>query len=91
MLELDGYRIEIFERQGSAVPSHPTLDPSDALERQGLQHVAFTTPDLEGLVRELQARGVRPVVKPAVNELLNVRYCFVQDVDGVLIELAERV
>jgi glyoxylase I family protein len=76
-----GGQIELFSFPGSPVrPSYP--------EACGLRHLAFEVVDIEGCIRDLQAKGVK--IEPLrVDELTNRHYTFFADPDGLPIELYE--
>ncbi|GAB4134999.1 MAG: VOC family protein [Cyanobacteria bacterium J069] len=75
------YRLELF--------SFPDPPPRPSRpEACGLRHLAFTTPDLDSVVAHLQAQGI--AVEPIrVDELTEKRFTFVQDPDGLPLELYE--
>jgi catechol 2,3-dioxygenase-like lactoylglutathione lyase family enzyme len=87
-----GARIELLERAGST-PSrvqHPDSPDSAALSR-GFGHIAVTTGDLDGLFTHAVTEGagvvwdIRPSPQPGV------RFAWITDPDGNLIELMDAV
>jgi len=77
----DGAQIELF--------SFPDPPPRpNTPEAQGLRHLAFATPDLDEVVRELEAKGV--YVEPVrVDEHTGRRFTFFADPDGLPLEIYE--
>lgn len=60
-LKRDGFRIELFQKEG-AVPAHPDrLRPNTDLLTHGTKHVAFSVDDVQAAAERLHARGVRIV------------------------------
>jgi glyoxylase I family protein len=77
----DGTQIELFTFPGAPErASYP--------EAQGLRHLAFATNDLDGAVRWLQEKGV-VVEVVRVDELTGKRFTFLEDPDGLPLELYE--
>lgn len=80
------FEIELFEREGSdAVPAHDQ-DLGHSFSVQGYKHFAFEVGDVDQTWLQLLELGVEAVSEPATNQDLGVRYCFVRDPDGVLVE-----
>jgi catechol 2,3-dioxygenase-like lactoylglutathione lyase family enzyme len=87
-----GLRIELLERAGSTPTGaqHPA-SPDAALLSRGYGHIAVTTEDLDGLFAHAVAEGagvvwgIRPSPQPGV------RFAWITDADGNLIELMEAV
>jgi methylmalonyl-CoA/ethylmalonyl-CoA epimerase len=60
-LKRDGFRIELFEKDG-AVPAHADrLKPNTDLLTHGTKHIAFSVEDVQAAAEKLHARGVRIV------------------------------
>lgn len=78
----DEYVIELF-----SFPSPPrrATDP----EATGLRHLAFEVENLEGEVRELNRLGIAHE-EVRTDEFTGKRFLFLQDPDGLPIELYER-
>ncbi len=68
--------------------SSPTEDRSQPLLHTGLYHMAFIVEDVAALVDHLKLHGVRIVVEP-IETRPDRRVAFVEDPDGVLIQLIE--
>ncbi len=75
------YVIELFSfPEPPPRPSRP--------EAQGLRHLAFTVPDVDKAVQQLQERGV--ITEPVrVDPYTGKRFTFFQDPDGLPLELYE--
>jgi lactoylglutathione lyase len=56
----------------------------------GYGHIAITTPDLDGALRQLAEQGIEPERQPYTVSDGGSRLCFVRDPDGYRIELIER-
>jgi lactoylglutathione lyase len=56
----------------------------------GYGHIAITTPDLDGALRQLAEQGIEPERPPYTVREGGSRLCFVRDPDGYRIELIER-
>jgi len=60
-LKRDGFRIELFRKEG-AVPAHPDrLKPNTDLLTHGTKHIAFSVEDVQAAAERLHAHGVRIV------------------------------
>ncbi len=56
----------------------------------GYGHIAITTADLDGTLRQLAEQGIEPEKPPYTIREGGNRLCFVRDPDGYRIELIER-
>ncbi|RLF13381.1 MAG: hypothetical protein DRJ97_08150 [Thermoprotei archaeon] len=72
-LDLGGVRLEVFS------PAKPDGAMSRALAKrgEGLHHVCFSTPDLEGVLRKLKSMGVGLVDQEPRMDRFGVRYFYV--------------
>lgn len=60
-LKRDGFRIELFQKDG-AVPAHSDrLKPNTDLLTHGTKHIAFSVEDVQAAAEMLHAHGVRIV------------------------------
>lgn len=60
-LKRDGFRIELFQKEG-AVPAHEDrLKPNTDLLTHGTKHIAFSVEDVQAAAETLHERGVRIV------------------------------
>ncbi len=86
-LELNGFRIEFFERENSARTQHSPTNVPDDLLVQGYKHIAFAVNDIDAVAAELKQRSVEVVLAPMVDEEIRLKICFIKDNNGNLIEL----
>jgi catechol 2,3-dioxygenase-like lactoylglutathione lyase family enzyme len=83
-----GLRVEFTERSGSAPVTH--ADPYAASAAQTFAHLALQVPDLEVAFTALTAElGAGTVSPPAPGATDGMRYAYVHDPEGNLIELVE--
>lgn len=83
-----GMRLELFERAGS-VAGVQGVTPIEALATRGYGHFAFAAPDIDSVfARAIEARG-RAVLAPAPSPEPGVRFAFLADPEGNLVELVE--
>ena len=86
----DGFEIELFEKVGSSPQRSEESDPKN-YSFQGYRHFSFLVDDVDATFADLKARGLDVVVEPGTNDDLGVRFCFIKDPDGVLIEFLRPV
>jgi catechol 2,3-dioxygenase-like lactoylglutathione lyase family enzyme len=90
MLRLpSGGRLELFERPGSNGGLRAD-SPLDALATRGFGHVALDTGDIEGAYALAVEAGAVERVSPRPSPEPGVRFAFVADPEGNLVELLER-
>jgi catechol 2,3-dioxygenase-like lactoylglutathione lyase family enzyme len=89
MLRGDGGRIELFERPGSDGGLRAE-DPLSALATRGYGHVALSAPDIELPFARAVEAGATPKVTPRPSPEPGIRFAFLADPEGNLIELVER-
>jgi glyoxylase I family protein len=90
MLRLpDGGRLELFERPGSA-PGPAPASPIAALATRGYGHFALRAPDIDVLFARALEAGASERVSPRPSPQPGVRFAFVADPEGNLVELVER-
>jgi catechol 2,3-dioxygenase-like lactoylglutathione lyase family enzyme len=90
MLRLpDGGRLELFE--------HPAADgglraetPLEAIATRGYGHFALSTPDIEAVYARAVEAGAGERVSPRPSPEPGVRFAFLADPEGNLVELVER-
>jgi catechol 2,3-dioxygenase-like lactoylglutathione lyase family enzyme len=81
-------RVELVERSGSTPVTH--TDPFAATATQTFTHLALQVPDLDAAFARLTGRcGATHVSPPAPGVTEGMRYAYVQDPEGNLIELIE--
>jgi lactoylglutathione lyase len=90
MLRLpSGGRLELFERPGSVVGLRAD-SPLDALATRGYGHVALDTADIDGTYALALGAGATERVAPGPSPEPGVRFAFLADPEGNLVELVER-
>jgi catechol 2,3-dioxygenase-like lactoylglutathione lyase family enzyme len=83
-----GLRVELTERAGSAPVLHP--DPYAATAAQTFTHLALQVPDLDAAFRRLTGEhAAAAVAEPGPGATNGMRYAYVHDPEGNLIELIE--
>jgi catechol 2,3-dioxygenase-like lactoylglutathione lyase family enzyme len=83
----DGTAVELTERAGSA-PQH-FADPVEGAGTQGYFHWALTVDDLDGTITAAVAHGARTITRPAPARRPGIRYAYLADPEGNLIELLQ--
>jgi glyoxylase I family protein len=86
-----GARVELFVRPGSAEGAVAGRDPIGALAVRGYGHVALVAADIEPVFARAVDAGARSVFAPGPSPEPGVRFAFLADPEGNLIELVERV
>jgi catechol 2,3-dioxygenase-like lactoylglutathione lyase family enzyme len=90
MLRLEsGGRLELFERPGSA-PGPAPASPIAALATRGYGHFAVNAPDIDVVFARAVAAGAQEKVSPRPSPEPGVRFAFLADPEGNLVELVER-
>jgi lactoylglutathione lyase len=84
-----GGRLELFERPG-AEPGPTPASPIEALARRGYGHIAVNAPDIDALFARALAAGASERVSPRPSPEPGVRFAFLADPEGNLVELVER-
>ena len=84
-----GTRLELFERDGSA-HGIQAATPVDALATRGYGHFALAAPDIDAVFAGALEAGARAVVEPSPSPEPGVRFAFLADPEGNLVELVER-
>ncbi|MFJ8311037.1 VOC family protein [Streptomyces sp. NPDC094147] len=83
-----GLRVELVERPGSSPAAH--ADPFAATAVQTFTHLALQVPDLDAAFGRLTGEcGAAPVSFPAPGATEGMRYAYVSDPEGNLLELIE--
>ncbi|MGN6870323.1 MAG: VOC family protein [Solirubrobacteraceae bacterium] len=83
-----GMRLELFEREGSS-PGVQGATPIEALATRGYGHFAFAAPDIDSAFARALDAGARPVMEPGPSPEPGVRFAFLADPEGNLVELVE--
>jgi catechol 2,3-dioxygenase-like lactoylglutathione lyase family enzyme len=89
LLHGSGARLELFERPGAA-PGIQGRDPIGALATRGYGHFALATPEIDALFAHAVAAGAREVAPPGPSPEPGIRFAFLADPEGNLIELVGR-
>jgi lactoylglutathione lyase len=90
MLRLaSGGRLELFERPDSA-PGLTPATPIEALATRGYGHFAVGSPDIDAVYARALDAGAEEKVSPRPSPEPGVRFAFVADPEGNLVELVER-
>jgi glyoxylase I family protein len=84
-----GMRLELFEREGSARGIQGAT-PIEALATRGYGHFALSAPDIGPVYEGALAAGASAIVEPSPSPEPGVRFAFVADPEGNLVELVER-
>jgi lactoylglutathione lyase len=84
-----GSRLELFERVG-AVAGIQGATPIEALATRGYGHFALASSDIEPVFAQALAAGAQAVVPPSPSPEPGVRFAFLADPEGNLVELVER-
>lgn len=84
-----GHRLELFERP-DAVAGLQGLTPLEALGTHGFGHFALTAGDIDVPFERAVGAGARPVVPPGPSPEPGVRFAFLADPEGNLVELVQR-
>lgn len=88
-LELNAYRVELIE-DGNSQPGARRADPPGHTAIQGISQFSFLTTDLAGVRTELVRRGV-PITWEFENAELGVKFLFIRDLNGNLIQYIQRL
>jgi lactoylglutathione lyase len=90
MLRLEGGgRLELFEHPEGA-PGLTPGSPLEALGTRGYGHFAVCAPDIDALYEQAFAAGGTGKVSPRPSPEPGVRFAFLADPEGNLVELVER-
>jgi lactoylglutathione lyase len=90
MLRLEsGGRLELFEHPGGEGGLR-AASPLDALATRGYGHFAVSAPDIDALYERAFAAGATDKVSPRPSPEPGVRFAFLADPEGNLVELVER-
>ncbi|WP_191905690.1 VOC family protein [Microbacterium caowuchunii] len=90
LLGPDDIAIELLERRGSASVRGAAATPPDALLDRGWAHVCLRVDDLDAAFAQVVAAGATILTPPGDSPEPGVRFAFVTDPEGNLIELLDR-
>ena len=82
----DGFRLELFEHSAS-VPGLQAATPIEAHATRGYSHFALRSADIEGLWERALEAGASAVMPPADSPEPGLRFAFLADPEGNLVEL----
>lgn len=82
-----GLRLELIELAGSE--PYSVDNALDAAHTQTYGHLAVEVDDLDAAFSELTAAGAHPVSPPAPGATPGIRFAYVQDPEGNLLELIQ--
>jgi lactoylglutathione lyase len=85
----EGLRLELFQHETSTAGLQGAT-PIEALEVRGYGHFALAAPDIDSVFAAAVDAGAGPVVEPGPSPEPGVRFAFIFDPEGNLIELVER-
>jgi len=89
LLHPSGMRLELFAHAESQ-PGIAGRSPVEAVAVRGYGHVALASPEIETLFAHAVNAGARSVLEPGPSPQPGVRFAFLADPEGNLIELVER-
>jgi catechol 2,3-dioxygenase-like lactoylglutathione lyase family enzyme len=90
MLRLEsGGRLELFEHPDPAAGPTPG-SPLEVLATRGYGHFAVSAPDISALYERAWRAGATDMVSPRQSPEPGVRFAFLADPEGNLVELVER-
>jgi lactoylglutathione lyase len=90
LIHPSGMRLELFQHPVS-VPGIQADSPLDALATRGYGHFALATGEIDPLFADALAAGAQPLVGPSPSPEPGVRFAFLADPEGNLVELVERI
>jgi lactoylglutathione lyase len=89
LIHENGMRLELFQHEAS-VAGLQGATPIEAIGRRGYGHFAFKALDIGPLFEAALAAGATTKVPPSPSPEPGVRFAFLADPEGNLIELVER-
>lgn len=89
LLHPSGWRLELFERPGST-PGIQGREPIGALAVRGYGHIAIAVRAIDPAFEHAVAAGAAAIKRPGPSPEPGVRFAFLADPEGNLIELVER-
>ncbi|WP_460773001.1 VOC family protein [Microbacterium sp. GXF7504] len=90
LLGPDDVAIELLERRGSTVTRPSATTPPDALLSRGWAHLCLRVDDVDATFATLVDAGAGVLSAPGDSPEPGVRFAFVTDPEGNLIELLDR-
>lgn len=83
----DGWAVELLHRSDSVDPVARYAQPDEAVRNRGYGHLCLRVQELETVFERLLAAGATVVVPPGPGQHPAVRYSYVADPEGNLLEL----
>jgi len=83
-----GMRLELFQHETS-VPGLQGVTPIEAHGTRGYSHFALSGPDIGVLFSDALAAGATAIIEPRPSPEPGVRFAFLADPEGNLVELVE--
>lgn len=84
------FEIEVFEQKNSTETPKIDQEVGSSFSVRGYKHFAFQVDDVDAYWEHLSQNGHDLVTPPTTNADLGVRYCFIRDIDGILLEFLTR-
>ena len=84
----EGFRLELFEHSAS-IPGLQAATPIEAHATRGYNHFALRAPGIDDVFAAALAAGATPVIEPRPSPEPGVRFAFMADPEGNLVELVE--
>lgn len=91
LLGPDGIAIELLEREGSIVLHECATTPPDALLSRGWAHLCLRVDDVDAAFAQVVDAGAGILSSPGDSPEPGVRFAFVTDPEGNVIELLDRL
>lgn len=88
-LKLGDSFLEIFAYKDNESKSRVTLEYANNLTEIGVKHVALQVNDIEGALKDLREKGLADENTEITYGRTKVRYFFIQDPDGVWVEIVK--
>jgi glyoxylase I family protein len=88
LIHASGHRLELFQHPAPA-PGLRADTPIEALGIRGYGHFALACADIDAPFARALAAGARAVLEPAPSPEPGVRFAFLADPEGNLVELVE--
>lgn len=84
-----GVRLELFQHERSTAGIRAT-SPVEAIATRGYGHFALTATDIQDAFQSAIRAGARPMIPPSPSPEPGIRFAFLTDPEGNLVELVER-
>lgn len=91
VLERGDFSIELVSQIGSRPRAAALSDPNNPVSLRGLFKFGVLVNDVDTAFKALKLRNVPVVLEPVDDATLPIRYCVIQDPDGNLIQIFQRL